>query len=231
MKLLFIPGVGSGKAGWIHQIEHFADAEAVLLPGHPEGEPCTSVEEYAEWLWGYVRRQGYRDVVLAGHSMGSAIALLYGVKYGGEAKALVLIGAGARMRVLPARLELIRGMLGDAAAWRKYLEDEYRHIEPEVRQAMIEERVRIGPAVALSDFLCCDRFDVMDRVPAIKLPTLLICGSADDRTPVKFTRYLADKIEGARSVIIDGATHWAHLDNPREVNRAIGEFLARLGSA
>ena len=228
MKLLLIPGSGSGKSDWIPQTKYFADSEAVLLPGHPEGKPCTSIDDYMEWLHGYIQRQHYQDVVLVGHSMGGAIAQLYGLKYGNEIKALVLIGSGARLRVLPARLEQIRGMLTDEVAWRKFLEEENSHIKPKVRRTIVEEGMQIGPTVALNDYLCCDKFDIMDRVQAIKLPTLLISGTADDRTPVKYTKYLADKIAGATSVIIEGASHWVHLDKPQEVNQAIEKFLARL---
>ena len=229
MELLFIPSAGSTGGGWVHQIEYFTDSEVVVLPGHPEGEPCSSIDEYVERLRDYIHQQRYQDVILIGHSMGGAIAQLYGLKYGVEIKALVLIGAGARLRVLPARLTLLKEMITDEVAWRKYLADEYSHIEPEVRQVLIEERVRIGPAVALNDYLCCDKFDIMDKVHTIKLPTLVVCGSADDRTPVKYAEYLTDRIEGATQVIIEGASHWVHLEKPKEVNQAIEAFLARLG--
>ena len=228
MKLLFISGAGSGGAGWVHQIEYFAGSEVVALPGHPEGKPYSSIDDYIEWLQGYIHQQRYQDIVLVGHSMGSAIAQLYELRYGEKVKALVLIGSGARLRVLPARLTQIKEMITDEVAWREYLVGEYSHIEPEARQTLIEEGMRIGPVVALNDYLCCDTFDIMDRVHLIKLPTLVICGSADDRTPVKYTEYLADKIEGATQVIIEGASHWVHLDKPGEVNQAIEDFLARL---
>jgi len=68
----------------------------------------------------------------------------------------------------------------------------------------------------------------MDKVHAIKLPTLVICGSQDDKTPVKYTKYLAEKIEGATQVVVDGTSHWVHLEKPREVNQAIERFLASL---
>ena len=80
----------------------------------------------------------------------------------------------------------------------------------------------------LNDLLCCDEFDIMDRVHTIKLPTLVICGSQDEMTPVKYTRYLAGKIDGAIEVIIDGATHAVAREKPKEVNQAIESFLARL---
>ena len=229
MKLLFIPGAGSAGAGWAHQVEYFAGSEAVVLPGHPEGELCHSLDEYVEWLRGYIHQRRYQDVVLAGHSMGGAIAQLYGLRYGDDVKALVLAGTGARLRVLPARLATVEEMIADDTAWRKYLEDEYSHIEPEMRRLLVEEGVRVKPAVALNDYLCCDKFDIIGQVHLIRLPTLIICGSADDRTPLKYSSYLADKIEGATRVIIDGASHWVHLDKPEEVNKAIESFLTRLG--
>ena len=228
MKLLFIPGAGSAEAGWVHQIKYFTGSEVVVLPGHPEGEPCSSLDGYVEWLWDYIHQQRYQDVVLAGHSMGGAVAQLYGLRYGEEVKALVLIGTGARLRVLPARLALLEEMVTDEVGWRKFLADEYSLVESAARQSLIEEGVRIGPAVALNDYLGCDKFNIMDQVHLIKIPTLVICGSADDRTPKKYTEYLADKIGGATPVIVGGANHWVHLEKPQEVNQAIEDFLARL---
>ena len=228
MKLLFIPGSGGGKEAWVYQTEYFTDSEAIALPGHPEGEPCSSVDEYVEWLRAYVHQQRYEDVVLAGHSLGGAIAQLYGLKYGDELRALVLIGTGSRLRVHPDILAAVKAMIGDEVAWRKYVEDGASSVEPKVRQVMVEGRMRIGPAVLLNDFLCCDKFDIMDKVHNIKLPTLIICGTEDDMTPVKYARYLTGKIEGATEVIFDGATHMVTREKPREVNQAIERFLAGL---
>ena len=229
MKLLFIPGSGSSREVWLYQTEYFTDSEAITLLGHPDGKPCASVDEYVEWLHSYIHQRQYQDVVLVGHSLGGAIVQLYGLKYGEELKALVLIGTGARLRVLPASLEALDGMIPDKAAWQEYLEEHHRLVAPEIRQVVIESRMQIGPAVTLNDFLCCDKFDIMDKVHTIKLPTLVICGSEDELTPVKYTKYLADKIEGATQVVIEGATHLVFMEKPEEVNQAIEAFLGGLG--
>ncbi len=228
MKLLFIPGSGSGEKAWAYQTEYFTGSEAVALPGRYEGSPCSSVDGYVEWLRAYIKQQRYEDVVLVGHSLGGAIAQLYGLKYADEAKALVLIGTGARLRVLPAFLKALEGLVSDGVAWREYLEGSYSLVAPEVRRAVIEEMMLIGPAVMLSDLLCCDKFDIMDRVHSIKLPALIIGGSEDEMTPVKYARYMADRIAGATQVIIEGATHMVFMEKPGEVNQAIQEFLTRL---
>jgi len=228
MKLLFIPGSGSAGGEWVYQTEYFTDSEVVVLPGHPDGKPCSSTDGYVEWLRGYIHQYHYQDVILVGHSLGGAIAQLYGLEYPEEAKALVLIASGARLRVPPSFLMTLKEMIADMAAWRQYLEDYYSLFAPEIRKVIIEARMRIGPAVMLNDLLCCDKFDVMDKVHTIKLPTLIICGSEDEMIPVKFAHYLADKIEGASEVIIEGGTHFVFVEKPNEVNQAIEKFLGGL---
>ena len=228
MKLLFIPGSGAGGDVWRYQTEYFKDSEGISLPGHPDGEPGTSIDDYVEWLHDYIRQQGYQEVILAGHSMGGAVAQLYGLKYGDELKALILIGTGARLRVRPDILEELRQMIGNDDVWRKYLEEGSTVTDPKMREALVESKVRIGPAVQLNDMLCCDKFDIMDRLQEIKLPTLVLCGTEDEMTPVKYTRYLAGRIEGAREVIVDGATHMVFVEKPGEVNQEIEKFLATL---
>lgn len=228
MKVLFMAGSGGGREEWLYQTEHFTGSEAVALPGHPEGKPCTSVADYMEWLWSYIRQQKYRESVIVGHSLGGAIVQLYGLKHPDGVKALVIVGSGARLRVLPAYLKAFEEMITDEPARRKYLEQCFRFVAPEAKRVIIESRLRIRPEVLLNDFLCCDKFDIMDKVQNIKLPTLIICGSKDEMTPVKYAHYLADKIEGASEVIIEGGTHYVFVEKPKETNQAIDEFLSSL---
>lgn len=44
-------------------------------------------------------------------------------------------------------------------------------------------------------------------------------------TPVKYYQYLVTRIEGAKLVIVQGATHMVPLEKPAEVNKAIEEFV------
>ena len=89
---------------------------------------------------------------------------------------------------------------------------------------------QIGAAVKLNDLRCCDAFDIMDRVGAIRLPTLVLCGSNDVMTPEKYSHYLHDKIEGSEIRIIEGGSHFVQLEQPEAVNGAIEEFLSKCPS-
>ena len=228
MKLVFIPGAACGQKTWLCQTLYFSGSGAIALPGHPEGNPCSSIDGYVDWLRDYLQETPYQDVVLCGHSMGGAVAQLYGLRYGAGIKALVLISTGARLRIRPDLLEAARGMVTDGLAWRDYLEECHNTTVPEARQAIIEERLGIGPAVMLNDLLCCDNFDLMGKVHNIKLPTLVICGRDDELAPIKYAHYLTSQIKGAREVIIPGAAHWVIAEKPGEVNQAIESFLDEL---
>jgi pimeloyl-ACP methyl ester carboxylesterase len=229
MKLIFIHGAGNTGLVWHYQTEHFADSEAISLPGHPEGEPCTSINEYAEWLHQYVRHNSHSQLVITGHSMGGAVAQAYALNYPKDIKALILIGTGARLRVRPDFLKQLEDDTDAPAEWLKNIvEPPYSRVAPEVRQEVINGVINVGVAVQLNDFRCCDKFDIMDKVNQITVPTLVICGTEDDMTPVKYSQYLVNKIIGAKLVIIEGGSHHCFLEKPVEVNRAIEEFLKNL---
>jgi pimeloyl-ACP methyl ester carboxylesterase len=65
----------------------------------------------------------------------------------------------------------------------------------------------------------------MGRLPEIKVPALVIGGSADKLTPLKYARYLAEHIPDARLVIIEGAGHMVMLEQPEQVADAVREFV------
>lgn len=228
MKLIFIHGSGGCKEVWYYQTRHFAEADAVALPGHPRGRPCTSVDSYVEWLRGYIRDAGHRDAVLTGHSLGGAIALLYALKYPEDLKGLITIGSGARLRVNTLYLEMMEQAKRNRSIFEDFFRKSYEFIEPKLKDILLKKALEGDPAVLLNDMLCCDRFDIMDRVHEIKLPTLALCGSKDIMTPPKYTKYLASKIEGAREVIIERGTHMVFAEQPGVVNQAIEDYLNSL---
>lgn len=127
----------------------------------------------------------------------------------------------------PDNLTMMRGMIGNDSNWRKYMESTPQPDDP-ILLSIREVRHKIGPAVMLSDLLCCDRFDIMDRVQEIKIPTLIMVGTEDISTPVKYAQYLQSKIVGSKLVVIDGATHSVATEKPDEVNRAIKDWIATI---
>jgi pimeloyl-ACP methyl ester carboxylesterase len=227
--LIFIHGSGDSSLAWHYQIEAFPQAKAVDLPGHPEGEPCPTIEQYTEWLSDYILSNKYEPAILAGHSMGGAIAQMHAIKHPENTTALILIGTGARLRVDPALLSMIGDGIANPEKWfNDVVKPFYKDILAEAKEPILKRIKENGAKVQLNDMLCCDKFDIMDELEQIKVPTLIICGSKDILTPPKYSSYLASKISGAKLVIVDEGGHLVFGEKPRAVNQAIDEFLVNL---
>jgi pimeloyl-ACP methyl ester carboxylesterase len=225
MKLIFVHGSGGCKESFRYQVEHFDGSEAVDLPGHPEGELCPTIPEYVEWLRAYIVERDYRDVVVVGHSLGGGIALQQALSYPEELRAIITIGSGARLRVLPMILETLEKAIQNPDLFQQFLEEGSSQLDPELTEVLRRRSYENGPAVSLNDLRACDSFDIMDRIGQISVPTLAICGTEDVMTPPKYSQYLTANIPGAQVVIIPGGTHMVYAEKPVEVNRAIDEFL------
>ena len=68
---------------------------------------------------------------------------------------------------------------------------------------------------------------IIDSLPAISVPTLVIVG-ANDKPFLDASEYMAKKISGARKVVIPEAGHAANIDAPAPFNLALTDFLDRL---
>mgnify|MGYP005848529287 CR=1 FL=1 len=229
MQLVIVHGAGGSGLSFTYQTRHFPSADAVDLPGHPKGKPCPDVEAYTEWVRGYIWGRGYQDVVLMGHSMGGAIAITYALRYPEELRGLILSGTGARLRVHPQTLADLEAAVGNPGPWLEQRAQGWAHLPEALRHQLMERAKATGPAVQLHDMRCCDRFDRMEAVSDIRVPTLVLVGSEDVMTPVKYAEYLAKHIPGTRRlVVVPGGTHGVYHEKPEEVNAAIQEFLASL---
>lgn len=225
MQLIFIHGSGSTKNVWQYQTDYFKDSIAVSLPGHIEGECIGSIEQMAIWLKAYVDDNAITDLVLVGHSMGGGVALQYALDYPDDVMKLILVGSGGRLRCHPDTLTFMKNALDDSAPFATMIDALAQQLPKKFGQRLKADSMALGPAVFLNDFEACDRFDVMDRLNEIAISTLVIVGSEDVMTPVKYSEFLQANIENAKIKLIEGGSHYVFVDYPNEVNSAIDEFL------
>ena len=228
MKLVFIHGAGSSSLSFYYQLQHFRNSKALDLPGHPTGRPCPSIEQYLEWVRGFTTARRYKNMVICGHSMGGAISILYALRYPEEVRGIILMGTGARLRVHPDYLQLGKDSVEDKAQWLENQMAYYPGVATDMVQSLKRRSVEIGPSVEVNDLMACDEFDVMNEIENISLPTLVICGDQDTMTPVKYADYMADRIPGAKKVIVPGASHFVQLQKYKQVNASIEEFMGSL---
>ena len=85
--------------------------------------------------------------------------------------------------------------------------------------------------VVHKDFLACKAFDDRERLNEIQQPALIICGSEDKMTPVRFSQFLIDDLPDARLEIIPNAGHMVMLEQPANVAALIKKFLEEMRSS
>jgi pimeloyl-ACP methyl ester carboxylesterase len=229
VQIVFVHGSGQSGACWQLQTVAFPGSDALDLPGHPDGELLPSIEACVDWLKARIDRKGYEDIVLVGHSIGGAIAMLYALNHPEDLAAMVLVGSGARLRVMPQMLEMLERAVDDPELLAPLLRQGWEKVQPELAEGLLARSQAIGAAAFLSDLRACDRFDIIERLGDIRTRTLAICGTEDVMTPPKYSQFLADRIPGAEVVFIEGGTHMVFLEHPDTVNRAIADFLEELG--
>jgi len=226
MTLIFIHGAGGSSGTWRLQTVHFEDALAVDLPGHTKGFGFSTIEDYVAFIENLVDSRAIRNPILVGHSMGGAIAITYALR-NSNLTGLVLVGTGARLRVDPTILTKIRENYKDAseliAAWS---------VSPACDSVIVDrlvtEILKVNHEVTYGDLVACDKFDRMNDLEKITCRTLVVCGSDDRLTPVKYSQYLHSKIRDSELVVIPGAGHSVMLEKPRAFNEALDAFLDSL---
>jgi pimeloyl-ACP methyl ester carboxylesterase len=228
--ILFIHGAGGGEFTWSFQKGFFKkqfDPIIIELPGHGKsnGEGEQEIGRYAEHVHAFLKAKGLSKVSLVGHSMGGAIVQTLALTHPELIHKIVLVGTGARLRVYSGILNGIR--------------DHFEETIPKIvrfafsRKASIDliakgtsNMMKCWPEVLYGDFLACDRFDLMQEVEKIDLPTLILSGEEDEMTPVKYSQFLHDRIKGSKMEILPDAGHMVMMELPQAFNEKIERFIA-----
>jgi pimeloyl-ACP methyl ester carboxylesterase len=227
--LVFIHGAGGGQFTWSYQ-KGFFEREfspiIIELPGHGEsgGEGEQEIGRYAEHVHAFLKAMKLSEVTLVGHSMGGAIVQTLALTHPEVIRKIVLVGTGARLKVVPMILDGIKENFEETV--RKITRFAYsQKASSDLIERGISDLLRCQPEVLYGDFLACDRFDIMNEVEEIDLPALVLCGEEDQLTPAKYSEFLHSRIKHSRMEILPNAGHLVMIEFPKAFNEKIREFI------
>ena len=230
--ILLSHGYSATSAMWAGQVGPLSKKHTLILwdmRGHGNSDSPANPAEYSEALTtadmaALLDTVGAPTVAIGGLSLGGYMSLSFNVAYPQRVDALMLFDTGPGYRSDNGR-----------AGWNKIAAQRAKELETKGLAALgasgevavSRHRSAQGLAYAARGMLAQTDGRVMESLPNIGVPTLVLVGSLDEPF-LAATDYMAGKIPGASRVVIDGAGHASNIDKPREFNAAVEDFLAKL---
>jgi pimeloyl-ACP methyl ester carboxylesterase len=255
--LVLLHGGLDDARGWRRQFEGLAEGLRVLAwdaPGCGGSSPVPEhwrLGDWAEALATWLDGTGVERPHLLGLSWGSSIALAFHDRYPDVAASLILAGAYAGWAgSLPAAEVAARreaalaaagadpsggavgaggaGGAGAGPVWPGVLSERASpEVVAELSEVWQENAARTTPASFRAMIQSMAEADLRPALGRIRVPTLLIYGELDVRSPLAVARALHAAIPGSELVTIPGAGHLVSAEAAEAFNREVRRFVGR----
>jgi 3-oxoadipate enol-lactonase len=179
---------------------------------------------------------GIEKAHVFGVSMGGMIAQEFALQYPHRVRSLVLgstaAGGPTAVRAEPEVLDQLtrRGLNPDeyAAAVNPFIYDSGTSRERIEEDMALRKKWWPDPAGYFAQFQGIIAWEAYSRLTEITAPTLVVHGETDQLVPPENGQLIAERIQGAKLVMIPRASHVLATDQPDAVHRAVFEFLSAL---
>jgi pimeloyl-ACP methyl ester carboxylesterase len=225
---VMVHGAGGTHLDWPAELRRMPEANAIVLdlPGHGRspGPGRQSVGAYAADVIALLDALNISHAIIAGHSMGGAIAQTLALDYPARVLGLLLIGTGVKLGVHP---DILNGILTEMARTVTQIVNWYygSEVTDNMWRRSYQQLMAFNPTILLNDYGACNHFDERSRVGQIHQPTLIVGGTADKMTPLKFSEFLQTSIPGSQLVVVEGGGHMMMLEQPQFVADAVQKWL------
>jgi pimeloyl-ACP methyl ester carboxylesterase len=240
--VVFIHGAQNDHSVWALQSRYLAHhgfgVLAVDLPGHgrSKGAALTSVEAMATWLLAVLDAAGVTKAVLAGHSMGSLIALEAACQAPERVAGLALLGTTYPMKVAdallatarddePRAIDMVNIWSHSSIAHKPSAPAPGFYVMNGARRLMQRMSALNPDQLFFTDFSGCNNYaNGMAAAASVTCPTVFVFGTKDVMTPARSTKALTCAIAHGKVVMVD-AGHQMMAEAPDAVLDALLAFL------
>ncbi len=236
--LVFVHGAAEDGRVWRPQLTALDDEFTVVAWDEPGAGRSSDVPanfglaDYASCLAGVIEAVGLGPAHVAGLSWGGTVVQELYRRHAGLVATLILIGAYAGWKgslaadEVAARVEAGRQMLAaPVEAFDPTLPGLFAGEPPAAFAPLLEEiAADVRPESLKTQLLLMAEADQRELLPRIAVPTLLIWGELDARSPLGVARQFQRTIPETELIVIPGAGHVCQLERAAQVNEAIRSF-------
>jgi 3-oxoadipate enol-lactonase len=232
--LLLLEGAGGDIPGWGGTVDALARRCRVIaydFRGNGRSDPATgrvSISTFVQDTMAILDEVGVDGVHAYGQSFGGMVAQELALTTPHRVRSLVLAAThcGRRHKVRST---------AKVPKDRPYLmlySEAFARDHPD----RVEEHQRLGsrnqqpPESGTRQWEAMLAFDACDRLGELRIPTLVLHGTDDRLIPAENGRMLAARIPGARLVLLEGAGHVYHWEQPEAADETILSFVDEVES-
>jgi pimeloyl-ACP methyl ester carboxylesterase len=241
--LILLHGGLSDHREWRAQLDGLADAFTVIAWDAPgcggsDDPPDTfRMPEYARALAGFIEAIGAEDPTVLGLSWGSTLALELCRLRPDVPRALILTAAYAGWAgSLPPDVvaQRLRDAMRDLAQSPATVAQSFLPtlFTQRATSAMRGEALRVmseaRPAGIRPMLYALAEADLRAVLPTIRVPTLLLYGEEDERSPMAVADEMHTAIPGSTLVVLPEVGHQSNIETPQRFNDAVRAFLINL---
>jgi pimeloyl-ACP methyl ester carboxylesterase len=254
--VVLVHGLGGQWQNWLENIPRLAQERRVLaldLPGHgltPEpADGEISISGYGRTVDAFCDRLGLGRVALVGNSMGGFVTAEVAIQFPERVSRLALVSAaGISSADALQQPILLFGRVAAAIATNTAARHRKLAARPITRHSSLLLVARhprlLKPDLAYEGFFkgagkpgfddalrASLDYDFRDRLPDVKVPTLIVWGEKDSIIPVRDADEYERLIEDSRKVVMKDTGHIPMAERPHAFNDVLVDFLAETGSA
>ncbi|MGL4370373.1 MAG: alpha/beta fold hydrolase [Spirochaetota bacterium] len=231
--IVFVHGWTADMHRWDDQFAFFAKRRRVIrfdLRGHGESEKCETgmeITQLADDLYQLLKKLKVKKAVVVGHSMGGMTVQQFTLYHPEMVDRLILVDTTAKMVYSPAvNLQMNLAKIVPFKAFVKInITRAFKNTYPKkALNAMIALSQQTPKNVVMPFFDAMQKFDLLDKIPAIKAKTLIVHGLYDIQLPLHQAVRIAAAISDATMKIIDSG-HELPLEQPEKLTAAMNDFL------
>jgi pimeloyl-ACP methyl ester carboxylesterase len=236
--LVLVHGAADDGRAWQPQLAALADEFTVVAWDEPGAggssdlPPVFGLPDYARCLAALIDAIGLGPAHVAGLSWGGTVAQELYRDHADLVATLILVDTYAGWKGSLPQEEVsarVAGVLNTLQGPRKVPDSTFPGLfagdPPAEFLPLLEEMAAaVRPESLKNLLLLMAGADLRDALPSIAVPTLLIWGELDARSPLSVARDFEQAIPDAQLVVIPNAGHMSNLERPGPFNDAVREF-------